>query len=112
MPWKNFLTYAVVLLVFGGGVVVTLYLGEREPLRVRSGVEPSPVPNEVAFQRDPLSVLLLQIIVIIVTAKAVGWVFRHIGQPAVIGEMVAGILLGPSLLQSVFPAGFAFLFPD
>src|SRR4029077_17653617 len=40
-----------------------------------------------------------------------GALFRRIGQPPVIGEIVAGILLGPSLLGAVAPHAFTFLFP-
>jgi Kef-type K+ transport system membrane component KefB len=50
-----------------------------------------------------LTTLVLQIAVIIVVARAVGILFRQIGQPQVMGEMVAGILLGPSLLVGSLP---------
>jgi len=60
---------------------------------------------------EPLSVLLLQIIVIIAFARLFGWLFRKIGQPAVIGEIVAGIVLGPSIVGSFFPEINHFLFP-
>jgi len=63
------------------------------------------------IQRSPLSILLLQIIVIIVVAKLFGAVFRRIGQPPVMGEMVAGITLGPSLLGWLSPQTMTFLFP-
>jgi len=42
--------------------------------------------------------LVLQIAVILVAARVVGFLFQKINQPQVMGEMVAGILLGPSLL--------------
>src|SRR5687768_18431394 len=58
-----------------------------------------------------LLTLLLQIAVVIVAARLVGWVFRRIRQPQVVGEMAAGILLGPSLLGWVAPDVSAFLFP-
>lgn len=45
-----------------------------------------------------LLTLLLQIGVILVAVRLVGFIFRCLGQPQVIGELVAGILLGPSLL--------------
>jgi len=61
--------------------------------------------------RSPLSILLLQIIVIITAAKICGSIFRRIGQPPVMGEMVAGIALGPSLLGALAPNVSAFLFP-
>jgi Kef-type K+ transport system membrane component KefB len=40
-----------------------------------------------------------------------GWVFKKIGQPTVIGEIIAGIVLGPSLLGMYFPGFSAALFP-
>ena len=60
---------------------------------------------------DALSHLLLQLLVIIAAAWGMGILFRKLGQPAVVGEMVAGILLGPSLLGLVAPRAFTFLFP-
>lgn len=56
--------------------------------------------------------LLAQIVVIVITARAVGWLFRQLHQPRVIGEMIAGILLGPSLLGWVAPEFSAMLFPS
>jgi K+:H+ antiporter len=60
---------------------------------------------------SPLPLLLLQVVVIVVAARLMGGLFRRFHQPAVIGEMVAGILLGPSLLGWVWPQTQAFLFP-
>ena len=59
-----------------------------------------------------LPTFLLQIGVILVTARLIGWLFRRIQQPQVIGEMVAGILLGPSLLGWLAPDISAALFPS
>ncbi|MDR2954661.1 MAG: cation:proton antiporter [Prevotella sp.] len=58
-----------------------------------------------------VGLLLLQIIIIIVVARILGWLFKKIGQPMVIGEILAGIILGPSLLGMYFPEVSAFLFP-
>ena len=55
--------------------------------------------------------LLLQILIILATARVVGWLFRRIGQPAVVGEMVAGILLGPSAFGWIAPGYASALFP-
>lgn len=60
---------------------------------------------------EPLAVLLLQIIVIIVFARIFGHIFKKIGQPAVIGEIVAGIILGPSIMGLFFPHINHFIFP-
>jgi Kef-type K+ transport system membrane component KefB len=59
----------------------------------------------------PLAILLAQIITIIIVARFFGWVFRKIGQPSVIGEIIAGIVLGPSLLGLYFPQFSLDLFP-
>ena len=58
-----------------------------------------------------ITLLLIQIIVILLTARFIGWVFRKIHQPQVIGEMMAGILLGPSLLGWMAPGVSGVLFP-
>ena len=55
--------------------------------------------------------LLVQIAVVLVAARAVGYAFRLIRQPQVVGEMIAGILLGPSLLGWAAPGVSAALFP-
>jgi Kef-type K+ transport system membrane component KefB len=55
--------------------------------------------------------LVLQIAVILVAARVVGFLFQKINQPQVMGEMVAGILLGPSLLGWLAPGASAALFP-
>ncbi len=61
--------------------------------------------------QHPLAILLLQIITIIIAARSFGWIFRKIGQPSVIGEIIAGIFLGPSVVGMYFPHYSAMLFP-
>jgi Kef-type K+ transport system membrane component KefB len=61
--------------------------------------------------RHPVSILLLQVIIVLAAARAVGALLRKVGQPTVIGEMIAGILLGPSLLGWLTPQTMTFLFP-
>lgn len=60
---------------------------------------------------DPLSQLLLQLVTILIAARLMGRLAMRFGQPAVIGEMAAGIMLGPSLLGWMAPSAFAALFP-
>jgi Kef-type K+ transport system membrane component KefB len=55
--------------------------------------------------------LVLQISVILALCRIVGTIFSKIGQPRVVGEMFAGILLGPSLLGWLAPGVSAYLFP-
>jgi Kef-type K+ transport system membrane component KefB len=58
-----------------------------------------------------LFLLVLQIAVILLASRGVGMLFKRIKQPQVIGEMVAGILLGPSLLGWAAPWVSNALFP-
>lgn len=50
-----------------------------------------------------LSLLLAQLLIILAAARLVGQAVRPLGQPRVIGEIIAGIALGPSVLGSIFP---------
>ncbi|MEI6141468.1 MAG: cation:proton antiporter [Mariniphaga sp.] len=59
----------------------------------------------------PLALLLAQIITIIIVARLLGWLCKKIGQPTVIGEIAAGILLGPSFIGMYFPEFSKALFP-
>ena len=58
-----------------------------------------------------LSRLLLQIVIVIIVARVLAALARRLGQPSVIGEMAAGIALGPSLFGAVVPGTFAWVFP-
>ena len=57
------------------------------------------------------TLLLTQLLVILVAARACGWLLKHFGQPPVIGEMAAGLLLGPIALGALAPDLHASLFP-
>lgn len=52
----------------------------------------------------------LQMAVILCACRVVGWLGKKVGQPQVVGEMIAGVLLGPSLLGLLFPEASARLF--
>jgi Kef-type K+ transport system membrane component KefB len=54
---------------------------------------------------------LVQLAIVLIACKSIGALMPRIGQPKVIGEMIAGILLGPSLLGLVAPSAQAALFP-
>ncbi|HEY6245020.1 MAG TPA: cation:proton antiporter, partial [Pyrinomonadaceae bacterium] len=116
----NYLYYVVLLIVFAVGLWLVLSRGSslKPPLEPGSaltnaptstGYQTSPNPAET---RSPVSILLLQMVVIIIIARLFGALFRRIGQPPVMGEMVAGITLGPSVLQVFWPQASAFLFPQ
>jgi len=62
---------------------------------------------------EPAAMLLLQILAILLVSRIFGFIFVRLGQPTVIGEILAGIVLGPSLLGYFFPEAYSFLFsPD
>ena len=57
-----------------------------------------------------VTTLLLQLVVILTTARICGWVLRYLGQPSVVGEMAAGLMLGPAVMGALFPSLHAQLF--
>jgi len=65
----------------------------------------------VANIKFPLSILLLQVIIILFTSRVFGIIFSKLGQQTVIGEIIAGIFLGPSIFGWLFPEQFALIFP-
>jgi Kef-type K+ transport system membrane component KefB len=98
--------YIVIAAVSVALVVALLRFGEwwlGPPGTLRSATAPPRV--------DTILHVLLALVVIITTARAVGAVFRYVRQPPVIGEVVGGILLGPSLLGILSPAAYALLLP-
>ncbi len=111
---KTFLRY---LLLVGGpaaGVLGILHLGLGLRAPRDAGVVPAAAQaagHGGASMMPDLLLLLVQIGVILVAARVVGLLFRFIRQPQVVGEMVAGILLGPSLLGWAAPEISARLFP-
>ena len=58
-----------------------------------------------------LFVFWCQLLVVLGAARAGGYVARRIGMPRVIGELAAGVALGPSLLGQLWPSAFEWLFP-
>ena len=126
---RSLIYYVALLLIFAAGISLILAAGSRSQRKTEavavsaSGTAPTnsttPAPANgssgmgtlYGALRSPISVLLLQIVVIIVVARIFGAVFRRLGQPPVMGEMVAGIALGPSVLGLIFPQAVAFLFP-
>src|SRR5580658_6573540 len=118
--------YFLILAAAGLPILWLLHVGSTLPAPAGSPVVPASAAPAAAAgasaialvaegisknSTDPLSHLFLQLVAIIAASRAVGWLFTRIGQPAVVGEMAAGILLGPSLFGLLAPASFAFVFP-
>ena len=124
---KRLLVYLLLFAGFGIGVLLILQHGRNLPspdpgrtsMPVR--VSPGPVPHAphpATFWsgladnlNDPVSRLFLQLVVIILGTRAMAALFVRLRQPAVIGEMFAGLLLGPSLLGLLAPGAYEFIFP-
>jgi Kef-type K+ transport system membrane component KefB len=118
--------YILLLLAFGGGIYLALDRGSRlerapgahapETASAPSvGKETKPAGRgsagwTLSTLAQPLPRLLLQLMAIVLLARVLGALFSRFGQPAVVGEIVAGIVLGPSLLGAMAPGVFAFLF--
>ncbi|EYA03563.1 sodium/hydrogen exchanger family protein [Bacteroides fragilis str. S6L3] len=115
---KNYLIYAVMLLLFGALIYMAIEEGDRfshHAVASLTVAEDTPFTMFCQFVTDnlhhPLSILLIQIIAVLLMVRLFGFLFKHIGQPGVIGEIVAGIVLGPSVLGYFFPDVFQALFP-
>lgn len=126
IPRRLVLAYLLMVLVLGAGILWLLRVGSgletgnrRDSTRnaMTSAAEVrSPPPTVRAHSwrealTRPLGLLLLQIIVVVLMARVFGKLFALIGQPPVIGEIAAGIVLGPSLFGRLFPGMFQALFP-
>ena len=55
-------------------------------------------------------VFISEILALVLCGRLMGELMQRIGQPAVMGQLIAGILLGPSVLGVVWPAGEQMLF--
>lgn len=90
------------------GLLLARYGGVELPAPVQQAVKAS---STALHSSSPLGLFLLQLLVLLLVAKGTGRLLRWFGQPAVIGEMAAGLMMGPLLFGSVFPQLQAALFP-
>lgn len=97
------------LLAVGVGLVLLI---------CRAGADlatPGTAAMAAASTAKPVDVVLhvmATLVAVILLGTALGWACRWIGQPPVIGEVIAGIALGPSLLGAVWPDGMHLLIPS
>lgn len=115
---KNYIIYVLMLLVLGGLIYFALKECDRfshYEVDSSSIIQGAPFDMFLQFMQDnlhhPLTTLLIQIIAVLLMVRLFGYLFSLIRQPSVIGEIVAGIVLGPSVLGFFFPDAFQFLFP-
>lgn len=113
-PW---LVYGLTLAAFIGLGAWLVFSGQQMEHPTLTGMA-STAPESVSFIStlqshiaQPTALLLLQLISILFVARLFGYLFNRLGQPTVIGEILAGIVLGPSLLGHFFPDAYVCLFP-
>lgn len=116
---RNLLFYIITITIAVTAIWLIIEQGNRlqADKSIRSIIQSKPATGQLFYEvlagnaQAPLTVLLMQITAILIAGKLVGFLFRKMKQPAVIGEMAAGILLGASFLGYYFPAASQFLFP-
>ncbi len=97
-PWQVAVAYGIVATVFIGLIWGVLLYGESLTPAV-AGTSAETAAKVVATHKlSPLYHVLLALVSILLLGRWMGKLFAYFGQPRVIGEMVAGIMLGPSLL--------------
>jgi Kef-type K+ transport system membrane component KefB len=85
---------------------------ELSPLLLLADAGPAAAPTVLkSLSHHAVFLLLLQLAVLLATARLLGELMRKLKQPAVIGELVAGVVLGPSLLGALLPEVQQFIFP-
>jgi Kef-type K+ transport system membrane component KefB len=120
---KSITFYLLMIALFGSLMYIIAREGEmRQPALPVDALPDKPANLEEGFEafrqlflRDvesSIAILLLQVIAILLTCRFFGWMFMKIGQPTVIGEILAGIVLGPSILGKFAPGLSAFLFRE
>lgn len=116
--FKNLIFYILTIVGFSWAIYWIIEFGKKLELGKQIKLPVSHNSNWVEFKttllhnlEDPLALLLAQIIIIVLASRLVGWLFKKIGQPSVIGEILAGILLGPSLVGMYFPEFSHAIFP-
>ncbi|MFL9582531.1 cation:proton antiporter [Stenotrophomonas sp. AB1(2024)] len=111
MKWGwHYLAWAGVPLVIG--LALARYAGPDVPAAAAEAKAEAVVGSDWAHPlASPLGLFLLQLLVLLVVAKGAGALLKRLGQPAVIGEMAAGLMMGPLVLGSLLPGLHGALFP-
>ena len=102
------LGYAVLVGLPLVALIILVTIGEQHHGASAAAHALLPAPDTGSLQ---VLTLILQITTILVVARLFGKLFRRFGQPQVVGEMIAGIVLGPSVFGALVPTVSAYVFP-
>src|SRR5215208_2604551 len=109
---RRTLAYLWVVGLPGIGLILVLRAGASLPPPTRiwtTAAEQAGLPaSSVVLHLDRF---LAQIVIILVLTRLIGRSLRRVGQPFVVGEMISGLLLGPSVLGLLAPQLYTILFP-
>ena len=121
VTWLAVMVYIVTLAIGIGGFYAVRVIGEKASETVATATISSAagsdaavsthVPSSPAKKLDVIFHVLATLATVIAAGFVLGKLFHYIGQPPVIGEVVAGICLGPSLLGLISPDWMHLLIP-
>ncbi len=110
-PWRSLGFYLLMLVGAVVGFLIVRHFGEG----LTASITATPTAETkvgIAHRNDALLHILMALVAVIIAGRLLGAAFRYVGQPPVIGEVIAGIILGPSLLGQISPEFAAYLLPQ
>jgi Kef-type K+ transport system membrane component KefB len=120
---RSLIFYISTLVLFLGGIAGALFIGyetlPKTAISITTQASLASVDSIFGSLLDilikqfhhPLALLLSQIIIIMIATRAFGFIVTKIALPVVVGEIIAGIFLGPSFFGAFLPEYSALLFP-
>jgi Kef-type K+ transport system membrane component KefB len=110
--------YPAIVAVFAATIIALIRIGSANLAPVQDAAAAVPMSHAAGLRdaygilSQPLPLLLAQILVVILVGRLFGRAVACVGQPVVVGEILAGLSLGPSVLGAYFPSASLVLFPD
>ncbi|MDR0536625.1 MAG: cation:proton antiporter [Tannerellaceae bacterium] len=120
---KSAIKYLLMIAIFGAIIYFIIYCGDAKYSQaagaLRNSLNVNPVEGFAAFTdlfiheiKSPVGIFLLQMIIILIVSRFFAYLFMKLKQPTVLGEILAGIALGPSILGIIWPEASAFIFTE
>lgn len=111
--WFYLLTMLLFLVLILGMIKSNGDQGGTGVTLIRESTEQTGLLDALSgHSRYPLAILLFQMLIVMLSARLCGRIASAIGQPRVIGEILAGIILGPSFFGNYFPGFHEWVFPE